>query len=223
MSATIVALPGFLGRAGDWEEVRRHTRTPLRWICPEIFTGNAAPWDQPPECGHRCWLAGYSFGARLAMRWLTEFPDRWHGALLLSANPGNFQTDDERRLRKANDRLWARAFREEPWDDVLRRWNSQDVFGSGPVPGRAENDYDKQRLADALEKFSVGGQFTDVARLAGSFLWLAGGNDPKFCRLLDSMRQAGFPGTFEVVPGAGHRLLLAAPAAVAAALDRLTA
>lgn len=222
MSATIVVLPGFLGRAHDWEQVRRQTRTPLRWICPELFTADAAPWEHPPECGQRCWLTGYSFGARLALRWLTEFPERWHGALLLSVNPGNFQTDDERRRRDENDRLWARAFREEPWDDVLRRWNAQDVFGAGPATVRAENDYDKHRLADALEKFSVGRQFTDVARLEGNFLWLAGGNDQKFCRLLDSMRQAGFPGTFDTVPGAGHRLLLEAPAAVAAALDRLT-
>lgn len=223
MSATIVALPGFLGRAHDWDDVRRQARTPLRWICPELFTAEAASWERPPECGELCWLAGYSFGARLALRWLTEFPERWHGALLLSANPGNFQTDDERRHREENDRLWAHAFRAEPWDDVLRRWNAQDVFGTGPTTVRTENDYNKTRLADALEKFSVGGQFTDGARLEGNFLWLAGGNDPKFCCLLDAMRQAGFPGTFDVVPDAGHRLLLDAPAAVAGALDRLTA
>lgn len=223
MSATVLALPGFLGRASDWDEVRQKTRTPLDWICPELFTADTAPWERPPECGQRCWLAGYSFGARLALRWLTEYPERWHGALLLSANPGNFQTADERRRREENDRLWARAFREEPWDEVLCRWNAQDVFGAGPAPVRIESDYDKPRLADALEKFSVGGQCTDAARLEGNFLWLAGGNDPKFCRLLDSMRQAGFPGTFDTVPGVGHRLLLEAPAAVAAALDRLTA
>jgi hypothetical protein len=37
------------------------------------------------------------------------------------------------------------------------------------------------------------------------------------------MRDTGFPGTFSVVPDAGHRLLPDAPRAVAEALDRLTA
>lgn len=223
MSAPLVALPGFLGRAADWDAVRHHSNTPVRWITPELFTADAASWNQPPALGEQAWLAGYSFGARLALRWLTEFPERWHGALLLSVNPGNFQTDEERARRREEDRRWAQAFREDPWDKVLPQWNAQEVFSGVIQPERRAQDYDKHRLGDALERFSVSDQFTDIARLTSPIHWLAGANDPKFCALLESMRQAGFPGTFEVVPDAGHRLLHDAPTAVAAALDRLTA
>jgi 2-succinyl-6-hydroxy-2,4-cyclohexadiene-1-carboxylate synthase len=168
-------------------------------------------------------LAGYSFGARLALRWLTEFPERWHGALLLSVNPGNFQTDEERARRREEDLRWARAWREEPWDDILRQWNAREIFDGAAQPERKEQDYDKHRLGEALERFSVSEQFTDTERLPARIQWLAGANDPKFCALLESMRQAGFPGTFEIIGDASHRLLHEAPTAVAAALDRLTA
>jgi 2-succinyl-6-hydroxy-2,4-cyclohexadiene-1-carboxylate synthase len=223
MSTPLVALPGFLGRAGDWDAVRRHSRTPFRWICPELFTADAASWSQPPALGEQAWLAGYSFGARLALRWLAEFPGRWHGALLLSVNPGNFQTDEERARRREEDLRWAQAFRNDPWDDVLGEWNTREVFNGAAQPERREQDYDKHRLGDALDRFSVGEQFTDIERLPTRIHWMAGAKDPKFCALLESMRQDGFPGTFEIVPDAGHRLLHDAPAVIAAVLDRLTA
>jgi alpha-beta hydrolase superfamily lysophospholipase len=52
---------------------------------------------------------------------------------------------------------------------------------------------------------------------------MAGERDGKFVTLQASMRDAGFPGTFPLVEGAGHRLLVEAPDAVAAALDHLVA
>jgi alpha-beta hydrolase superfamily lysophospholipase len=52
---------------------------------------------------------------------------------------------------------------------------------------------------------------------------MAGARDDKFVGLQTSMREAGFPGTFLVVEEAGHRLLAAAPDAVAAAFDDLVA
>jgi hypothetical protein len=74
-----------------------------------------------------------------------------------------------------------------------------------------------------LRDLSVAGQFTDPLRLPSNLVWMAGERDGKFVTLQASMRDAGFPGTFPRVEGAGHRLLIEAPNAVAAALDHLVA
>ena len=154
---------------------------------------------------------------------MQEAPDRYLGALLISANPGNFQTDEERTARKAADQIWADQFRRQPWNEVMGEWNAQQVFAADAAPVRSENDFDREKLAMAFEKFSVAAQFTDPLRLPPRLVWLAGAQDTKFCALLDAMRNAGFPGSFLRVDDAGHRLLHAAPGLVAAALDDLVA
>jgi 2-succinyl-6-hydroxy-2,4-cyclohexadiene-1-carboxylate synthase len=217
----IVALHGFLGTGRDWEAVQAAGPSDARWITPDLFAPGAGEWV-PPD-GPPAWLVGYSFGARLALHWLTAEPDRWHGALLLSVNPGNFQTDAERAVRRADDQRWAEDFRRAPWAEVLRRWNAREVFGGAPAPARSEQAYDREKLARALTGFSVADQFTDPERLPGPLVWLAGSADERYVGLLGQMRAAGFPGTFDVVEGAGHRLGHEAPRAVAAALRRLTA
>lgn len=223
MKPRIVALHGFLGRGGDWDAVRVASRADCEWSCPDLFAHGGCALDKTPSLPGKAWLAGYSFGARLALRWLADEPDRWHGALLLSVDPGNFQSDEQRAARKESDTAWAAAFRTEPWEALMSRWNAQPVFSASGAMHRAEKDFDRAKLADALEKFSVAGQFTDAERLDGAFVWMAGGDDAKFCGLLDRMRLSGFPGSFFVVPGAGHRLLHDAPMDTAAALDRLVA
>lgn len=223
MSARVVALHGFLGRGADWDAVREASRAGLDWCCPDLFAPGTEDWLEECVRGGNAWLAGYSFGARLALRLLAGEPDRWHGALLLSVDPGNFFTDAGRDERRESDELWAVAFRAEPWDGLMERWNAQPVFGGSVPPQRREGDFDRRKLARTLAESSVAGQFTDPLRLGGKLAWLAGARDEKFRRLLDAMRNAGFPGVFSLVPGAGHRLLQDAPAQVAEALDRLIA
>ena len=222
MKPRIVALPGFLGRGSDWDQVRANSKCGAEWICPNLFAPGAASFD-PPEIEGPCWLAGYSFGARLALRWMQDAPDRYLGALLLSVNPGNFQSDDERAVRRTSDENWASRFREDAWDDLTSAWDAQEIFGGQPAPGRSESDFDRAKLALALTKFSVADQFADPLRLPSRITWLAGALDKKFCGLLDDMRRAGFPGSFLRVEEAVHRLLSEAPEAVAAALDDLVA
>ncbi len=222
MKTRLIALPGFLGSGEDWDPVRAQSKADLEWICPNLFTPDSIRFAPPPG-DEPAWLAGYSFGARLALRWMNENPGRWLGALLLSANPGNFQLEHERVGRYAADAAWGRAFRGQPWDSVMMRWNAQDVFGDASAPRRLENGYSRGRLAEALENFSVAEQFTDPLRLPSRLAWLAGEMDRKFVALQEAEREAGFPGVFLMVPGVGHRLLHEAPGAVAAALDDLVA
>lgn len=222
MRPSVIALHGFLGQGSDWDGVRHASRGGLRWICPDLF-GPAASSFAPPEIEGPCWLAGYSFGARLALRWMQDEPLRWQGALLLSAQPGNFQKNAERAARRVADDAWAAAFRAEAWDDLLLRWNEQPVFAGTVALSRRESDFDRTKLVAALENFSVAGQFTDPLRLPSRLVWLAGARDERFSALLDDLRAAGFPGSFFRVEGAGHRLLVDVPDAVAAALDELVA
>lgn len=222
MRSRVVALHGFLGRGGDWDAVRAASHARLEWVCPDLFAGGSDA-SAPPQFPGKAWLAGYSFGGRLALRWMERYPERWHGALLVSVNPGNFQSDAERADRREADAAWAQAFRADPWDALMARWNAQAVFAGSAAPARAEADFDREKLAAALGEFSVAGQFADPLRLGGALAWVAGEKDAKFRDLLGRMRDAGFPGVFSAVPGAGHRLLRDAPEAVAAALDFLVA
>ncbi len=222
MKPKVIALPGFLGCGADWDAVRAASKSDLDWICPDLF-GHGAQSFEPPELDAPCWLAGYSFGARLALSWLQNDPARWRGALLLSANPGNFQTDAERAARRKADEDWAASFEKDRWSDVVARWNEQPVLAGSPAPHREESIFDRGKLAAALRDFSAGDQFTDPLRLPPRLTWMAGARDGKFVALQTSMREAGFPGTFLVVEEAGHRLLSEAPEAVAAAIDDLVA
>jgi len=218
---SIVALHGFLGMGSDWDKVRAASKAGLPWVCPDLFSADASL--SPPDIEGPCWLAGYSFGARVALRWMQDAPDRYLGALLLSVNPGNFQSDQERDERRASDENWASRFRAAPWNDLMRDWDAQDVFGGERGPLRLEADFDRGNLAKSLVEFSVADQFTDPLRLPSRITWLAGSRDAKFSALLDDTRNAGFPGSFLRVEGAGHRLLSQAPESVAAALDDLVA
>ena len=222
MKPTIIALHGFLGRGSDWDAVRAASKSALDWQYPDLFSSGPSALDAPVT-DRPCWLAGYSFGARLALRWMQAAPDRYLGALLVSANPGNFQTDNERATRRAADKNWAGKFGRQPWSEVIDEWNAQQILAADAAPVRHENDFDREKLCSALEGFSVASQFTDPLHLPSRLIWLAGTRDGKFCALLDDMRRAGFPGAFLRVDDAGHRLLHAAPGAVAAALDDLVA
>ncbi|MGA0848495.1 MAG: alpha/beta fold hydrolase [Chthoniobacterales bacterium] len=222
MKTAIVALPGFLGCSSDWEAVRVASKSDLTWICPDLFARGEASWEPPHGVGP-CWLAGYSFGARLALAWMQKDPSRWLGALLLSVNPGNFQTDAERTARRQADEAWAASFEKDAWSELLARWNNQAVLAGSPAPQRDESHFDRAKLAAALRTFSAADQFTDPLRLPPRLIWMAGARDGKFLGLQTSMRDAGFPGSFLVVEGAGHRLLAEAPQAVAASLDDLVA
>lgn len=222
MKPAVIALHGFLGRGIDWEAVRAACKADVHWVCPDLLSAGTDFFSSPSVEGP-AWLVGYSFGARLALRLMQDSPRKYLGALLLSANPGNFQSDEERATRRASDQAWAARFREQPWDGLVRAWEAQEIFGRRRGPRRIEADFDREKLADAMEKLSVADQFTDPLRLPSRITWLAGARDTKFCALLNSMRNAGFPGSFLRVEEAGHRLLSEVPEAVAAALDDLVA
>lgn len=225
-SPSIIALHGFLGLPSDWDSV---------------FTGDFAfeavnLWPSTHKIystnGFRDWcrlfldevgvrspkpvLLGYSMGGRLAMHAALKAPDRWAGAIFVSANPG-LKSFQERQARMMNDQEWARRFLDEPWLDVLRAWNSQAVLQAPPpekapeaipLKPRLERDFDRKALALAMQFWSLGNQEDLRERLLNlpiPVLYITGELDTKFTSLI---RELNLPAhhRHEVVAGAGHRV-----------------
>ena len=117
---------GFLGVDRDWDFVR-DIETPERV------------------------LVGYSMGGRLALQALIAGA-AFERAVIVSAG---LNLEEGREQRRARDETWARRFESDPWDDLMRDWNAQPVFG-GHVVERFESAYDRRELARQLRENSPG-------------------------------------------------------------------
>ena len=73
MKTRLVALPGCLGSAADWDPVRAQSKADLDWDCPNLFTPDSTGFA-PPSGDEPAWLAGYSFGATGGHCDATELP-----------------------------------------------------------------------------------------------------------------------------------------------------
>ena len=182
----------------------------------------------PPAAGGDCHLAGYSMGARLALGLLARHRRRFASATLIGVHPG-LASAGERRARQASDEALARRLESEGLERFIDHWQSLPLFrtqaGLPPAVLAAQRRqrlrHDPAGLAYALRLLGLG-QMPDyraeLARLELPIRLLAGELDGKFRRLGESMAEALPQAEVEVVPGAGHNLLLEAPRAVAAAI-----
>lgn len=155
-------------------------------------------------------VVAYSMGARLAADVLQLVPDITPQAILLSPHPG-LTSEAERQARRQQDRAWAMRFRAaaqpKAWRQLGRAWNSQAVLRSRePRFGRWP---ERCRYARELELLGLATQSDHRAwyQRARGIKVLIGERDAKFRELWN-----GLP--HEVVPEAGHRLLVDAPTRV---------
>ncbi len=186
----IVALHGFLGLPSDWSILDGS----FDYEAVDLWRTSDLPLSQ-----NRPVLLGYSMGGRLAMKFALEHPERWSGAVLVSAHPGLSEGHD---ARLASDLEWARKFREMPWEELMHEWNSQAVLRGRALP-RLESDFNRERLARALDEWSLGRQpnlRADLERLPIPALYVTGADDKKFTSLMKGLEQ------HVVVEGAGHRV-----------------
>lgn len=221
----IWCLPGFLGRASDWDALataaaaralptveavnlfgRPVTGSLTAWS--EAFTDTVAQRDERPL------LLGYSLGGRLALHALLADPDRWRGAVIISAHLG-YDDPDERDRRRQDDDTWAERFEREAWDDVVRDWNDRPAFGGRPQAlARPADAFDRQALAHGLRVWGLGQQEPLAARLTTMtcpVLWVAGARDPRFLAQAERAMQYLPRGALAVAPGAAHRVPWDAP------------
>ena len=189
----ITAIPGFLGHPRDWDFLRD------AGLEVDAIDFSLATRIEAGEL-----LLGYSMGGRLALEALARGA-RFERAVIVSAGLNLESRRDERRER---DEAWARRFESDPWDDVVRDWNAQPVFG-GHEMRRLERDYDRAALARALRAFSPGvlePLAPRLARIDVPVLWIAGERDTAYVEV--AHRAVGILPRAElwICPGAGHRV-----------------
>lgn len=226
-SPGILALHGNLGTTADWHglglsglrsvDLWDHVHLDFHEFAAEL----AGPLSEGLE---RPLLAGYSLGGRLALHALALHPERWSGAVIVSAHPG-LRCVDDRLARRSSDGVWADRARRLPWRSFLDGWNAQAVFGGppGPVALAAQETLEPRReaVATAFETWSLGRQ-ADLRRGLGAFagpvLWAAGETDRRFVAIGEEMAEVFRDFQLLVVAGCGHRVLHEAPASLARAV-----
>ncbi len=210
----VMALHGFLGRPSDWDLL------PWQLVAAEVHRVDLWPAalsaqsfeDWPKPARGRTVLLGYSLGGRLAMHALLKEPERYLGAVLISAHPG-LVLAEEKVKRKVSDDLWAAKFRSEPWRELQSNWNSQSVFQRRAshvhaALERCEADFQREALARALEVWSLSRQRDlrrELAELRKPLLYVTGEDDSKFTGLIHGLEK-GPDHRHVVIKNAGHRV-----------------
>ena len=149
-------------------------------------------------------LLGYSMGGRLALQALIDGAP-FDRAVIVSAG---LNLEEGREERRARDEAWARRFESDPWDEVIRDWNAQPVFG-GHVIERKEADYDRRELARQLRECSPGVLNPLAPRLHEitiPVLWMAGERDQQYVEIAQRAVALLPHAELWICPGAGHRV-----------------
>lgn len=166
------------------------------------FLGNArdfASIDTPLDV-----ILGYSMGGRLALQAILDGAS-FDRAVIVSAG---LNLEEGREERRARDEAWARRFESDPWDEVMRDWNAQPVFG-GHVTSRDERDYDRRELARQLRENSPGVLPPLAPRLHEitiPVLWIAGERDHPYVDVARRAVSVLPHAELWICPDAGHRV-----------------
>lgn len=244
----LLFLHGFLGRATDWDALRRDLAADYRCLTLDLPGHGASPWPPAParltlarvadavaaalraQGAAPVTVVGYSLGGRLALALAARHPRCVSRLVLVSSSPG-VEERTVRAARRTQDAAWAARFAQEPLAAVLRAWYAQPLFASlGRAPARraallatrAHNS--PTALAAAITAFSPGrepARWTALSRLVAAglpVLALAGEHDARYVVLAQAMA-ARAPGLrVDIVPGAGHTIPREQPDALAARL-----
>lgn len=180
---TIIGLHGFLGSPSDWNAFENVIAYPI--AAAENFyewAKNFNRWVEANTDGPRT-LVGYSMGGRLGLQALLQNPSLWSRAVLISTHPG-LEDEQEKLARIESDAVWAKRFREDPWELLMDDWERQPIFKDSIRLNR--KDGNREMLARQLECFSLGRQEDFRLRLESinvPIQWVTGSKDVKFEQL----------------------------------------
>lgn len=164
-------------------------------------------------------LIGYSMGGRLALHALLADPDKWRGAIIVSAHPGLRIGHLE---RQASDRRWANLAQRD-WEAFLRSWNDQGVLSGVPAGLHQAGFGDREAVSKSFHFWSLGCQEdlrSSLARIKCPVLWLTGEKDLKFTELAEEVCPLLPQGRHLVIPHCGHRLPWESPASFHEAVEK---
>ena len=222
-----VLLHGFAGTARHWDRVLAFgldavtlTLSDADPMTPDGVSALAAAAAPGPLA-----LAGYSMGGRLALHAALAMPERVERLVLVSASAGIEDAHERERRREADDAL-AREIEHRDIDWFVERWRAVPLFAHDPAWVAEEVARDERRgraaaLAACLRAFGSGAMapmWDRLSELAMPVVVLAGERDQQYVAAAQRLVEAIATAELRVVPGAGHRLALEAPEAVAAAL-----
>ena len=210
---TIWALPGFLGLETDWDVFNLKD---LVGVNPMQFSLDSyESWVNDfnafikDKKSHFNVLMGYSLGGRLALHALIDQPHLWDAAIIISAHTGlNF--DLEKKQRLIDDGKWAHLFQEYEWKELMKLWNSREVFQKDAFCfEREEKEYLREQLIKILTNLSLGNQMylnEAIHRLSIPILWITGQEDQKFCQIAEQLQFSHPLSKWISIPNVGHRV-----------------
>ncbi|MET0795283.1 MAG: alpha/beta fold hydrolase [Polyangiaceae bacterium] len=238
---TLLALHGFTGSPDSW---RFLAESASHWLAPSLI-GHAGA-DAAPQVSsfqdeverlaavasdaQPLHVIGYSLGARLALGIALRYPERVARLTLVSGHPG-LGSEAERRARRAADGLWIALLLERGLLAFLAAWEAQPLWASQARLAKSVRDrkraerltHDAPGLAHSLRVTGLAEMPNYAERLAELRMpvqLLAGELDPKFCALARTMAAHLSQPTLDIVPGAGHDLLLERPEFVTEVIRR---
>jgi 2-succinyl-6-hydroxy-2,4-cyclohexadiene-1-carboxylate synthase len=232
----IVFLHGFTHTGRSWDPVIAELGQRYRALAPDI-RGHGAAAERRPVDFAACVedalgevegsfaLAGYSMGARLALRVALSAPGRLQRLVLISGTAG-IADDVERAERRRHDEALAERIEAGTIEEFVHSWEQQPVLRGQPPAAAQAARRDRLRnrpagLAAALRGLGTGAMdplWGGLAALPVPATVIVGERDARFRKLGERM-VAGLPDAeLVVVPATGHAVHLEAPALVAACL-----
>ena len=202
-------------------DLRGHGRAAA--VRPISFT--ACVEDVAALAPERFVLCGYSLGGRIALHVALALGERVSKLVLVSAGAG-IENDGERAERRAVDGALASRIERAGIEEFIDYWSEQPLFAGDPEHVQAEVSAEARRntpdgLAAALRGIGQGLMpplWDRLGELEMPVAALAGERDRRYVALAERLAQELPGGRAVVVPGAGHRLALESPDAVAAAI-----
>jgi len=241
----LLLLHGFTGSPRSWEEVAPDPDA-AEVIAPALVghrdaadrgvTGFEAEVDRIAalaEGRERLHVVGYSLGGRIGLGLLVRHPQLAASATLIGAHPG-LASEAERRARIEADEAWCRLLAGKGIEAFVDAWEAQPIFATrARVPRRRRAAWRRDRLSHAARGLirslrTTGlGRMPDhgheLSRVKVPVRLMVGEKDQKFLALAERMAERLPCASLEVVPGAGHNLLLERPGRVRAALQEESA
>ena len=227
----LLALHGFTGSPLSWDFLPERTG-----LLAPALVGHAGAIDDAPVASFddeldrlATWLPdsgtahvlGYSMGARLALGLAVRHPARVSRLTLVSGHPG-LTSDTERLARRASDAAWCELLSARGLPAFVDVWEAQPLWATqAGLTDRAREQKRRERLSHSAQGLVHALRCTGLAEMPVYGLQLpeirvpvtliAGESDTKFSALACAMALRLPRARLEILPGAGHDLLLERP------------
>jgi 2-succinyl-6-hydroxy-2,4-cyclohexadiene-1-carboxylate synthase len=230
----IVFLHGFAGTASHWSGVieclppERFEPIALDIAAAEPLTPDGVAELVAASTAETFALVGYSMGGRLALHAALAMPERISRLVLVSTSAG-ISDPHERAARQAADDALAESIEQSSIDSFIERWAATPLFARDPewvteAVAADERRCDTAALAACLRTLGQGAMEPMWGRLGELTMptaILAGERDGVYVAAAERLAGAIRSSRLVLVRGAGHRIALEAPVAVAGALGGL--